>query len=74
MGHLTDVTSRIVNGHPNSDIDPSWIYRKQNIKAIAQRRHLRLTPQGGLHPSPDGYITQSFAETSLDQTFYGRIN
>jgi hypothetical protein len=65
-----------VNGHRNSDIDrlPSWAYRKQNIKAIAQTGHLRLTPQGGLHPSPNGYIPQSFAESSLDQTSYARIN
>jgi transposase len=37
LGYLTDVLTRIVNGHPNSDIDqllPS-AYRKQELKAVA---------------------------------------
>jgi hypothetical protein len=35
--YLTDVISRIVNGHPNSDIDSlsPWTYRKQELKAVA---------------------------------------
>jgi hypothetical protein len=37
LGYLTDVTTRIVNGHPNSDIDQllPWAYRKQELKAVA---------------------------------------
>src|ERR1700724_1634666 len=35
--YLTDVITRIVNGHPNSDIDQllPWAYRKQELKAVA---------------------------------------
>jgi transposase len=37
MGYLTDVITRILNGHPNSDIDQllPWAYRKQELKAVA---------------------------------------
>jgi len=36
-GYLTDVLARIVNGHPNRDIDQllPWTYRKQELKAVA---------------------------------------
>ena len=35
--YLTDVLARIVNGHPNRDIDQllPWAYRKQDLKAVA---------------------------------------
>ena len=34
MGYLTDVLTRIVNGHPNSDIDKllPWAYRQPDLK------------------------------------------
>jgi transposase len=37
LGYLTDVLTRIVNGHPNSKIDQlmPWEYRKQPLKAVA---------------------------------------
>jgi hypothetical protein len=37
LGYLTDVITRIVNGHPNSDIDQllPWAYRKEELKAVA---------------------------------------
>jgi transposase len=37
LGYLTDVITRIVSGHPNSDIDQllPWAYRKQELKAVA---------------------------------------
>ena len=37
LEYLTDVLTRIVNGHPNSHIDrlPPWAYRKQDLKAVA---------------------------------------
>jgi transposase len=37
MGYLTDVITRILNGHPNSDIDQllPWVYRNQELKAVA---------------------------------------
>jgi transposase len=37
MSYLTDVITRIVNGHPNSDIDQllPWAYRKPKLKAVA---------------------------------------
>jgi transposase len=37
LAYLTDVLTRIVNGHPNSDIDQllPWAYRQPNIKAVA---------------------------------------
>jgi transposase len=37
LDYLTDVITRIVNGHPNSDIDQllPWAYRKQKLKAVA---------------------------------------
>jgi hypothetical protein len=37
LGYLTDVLTRIVNGHPNRDIDQllPWAYRKQELKAVA---------------------------------------
>jgi transposase len=35
--YLTDVLTRIVNGHPNSAIDQllPWAYRKQDLRAVA---------------------------------------
>jgi transposase len=35
--YLTDVLTRIINGHPNRDIDQllPWAYRKQELKAVA---------------------------------------
>src|SRR4051812_32952629 len=35
--YLTDVLSRIVNGHPNSDIDQRlpWAYRRPDLQAVA---------------------------------------
>ncbi|MGY4508976.1 transposase [Bradyrhizobium sp. USDA 3650] len=37
LTYLTDVLTRIVNGHPNSDIDQllPWAYRRQALKAVA---------------------------------------
>src|ERR1700730_10927166 len=37
LNYLTDVLSRIVNGHPNSEIDQllPWAYRRQELKAVA---------------------------------------
>jgi transposase len=37
LAYLTDVLTRIVNGHPNRDIDQllPWAYRAQNLKAVA---------------------------------------
>ena len=37
LAYLTDVLTRIVNGHPNRDIDQllPWAYRKQELKAVA---------------------------------------
>jgi transposase len=37
LGYLADVLTRIVNGHPNSEIDQllPWAYRKQELKAVA---------------------------------------
>src|ERR1700686_1928917 len=37
LAYLTDVLTRIVNGHPNSDIDKllPWAYRKQDLRAVA---------------------------------------
>jgi transposase len=37
LGYLTDVLTRIVNGHRNSDIDQllPWAYRKQGLRAVA---------------------------------------
>ncbi len=37
LGYLTDVLTRIVNGHPNRDIDAllPWAYRKQDLRAVA---------------------------------------
>jgi transposase len=36
LAYLTDVLTRIVNGHPNSDIDLPlpWTYRRQDLKAV----------------------------------------
>jgi hypothetical protein len=35
--YLTDALTRIVNGHPNSDIDQllPWAYRKPDLQAVA---------------------------------------
>ena len=37
LAYLTDVLTRIVNGHPNSDIDQllPWAYRQPSLKAVA---------------------------------------
>jgi hypothetical protein len=37
LAYLTDVLTRIVNGHPNRDIDQllPWAYRAQALKAVA---------------------------------------
>ena len=37
LAYLTDVLTRIVNGHPNRDIDQilPWAYRGQSLKAVA---------------------------------------
>lgn len=37
LAYLTDVLTRIVNGHPNRDIDQllPWKYRGQSLKAVA---------------------------------------
>jgi len=37
LAYLTDVLTRIVNGHSNRDIDQllPWAYRKQELKAVA---------------------------------------
>jgi len=37
LGYLTEVLTRIVKGHPNSDLDQliPWAYRKQDLKAVA---------------------------------------
>jgi hypothetical protein len=37
MAYLTDVLTRIVQGHPNSDINQlwPWFYRKPDLKAVA---------------------------------------
>ncbi|MHC2367420.1 hypothetical protein ACVIQT_002068 [Bradyrhizobium diazoefficiens] len=37
LTYLTDVLTRIVNGHPNRDIDQllPWAYRAQALKAVA---------------------------------------
>ena len=36
LAYLTDVLTRIVNGHPNRDIDQllPWVYRAQAFKAV----------------------------------------
>ncbi|MGY3587105.1 hypothetical protein ACVIGB_003835 [Bradyrhizobium sp. USDA 4341] len=36
-GYLTNVLTRIVNGHLNRDIDQllPWAYREQSLKAVA---------------------------------------
>ncbi len=37
LAYLTDVLTRIVNGHPNSNIDKllPWAYRQPDLKAVA---------------------------------------
>jgi transposase len=37
LAYLTDVLTRIVNGHPNHDIDQllPWAYRTQDLRAVA---------------------------------------
>jgi hypothetical protein len=37
LAYMTDVLTRIVNGHPNSEIDRllPWAYRRQHLKAVA---------------------------------------
>ncbi|MDA9513109.1 transposase [Bradyrhizobium sp. CCBAU 11430] len=36
LAYLTDVQTRITNGHPNRDIDQllPWAYRAQTLKAV----------------------------------------
>jgi hypothetical protein len=43
LAYLTSVLTRIVNGHPNSDIDQllPWSYRQPDIKAVAWEQPLR---------------------------------
>jgi hypothetical protein len=40
LAYLTDVLTRIVNGHPNSDIDKllPWAYRQPDLKAVCERQ------------------------------------
>jgi hypothetical protein len=47
--YLTDVLTRVVNGHPNSDIDQllPWAYRKQDLSAAAGERRLRRSQPSG---------------------------
>jgi transposase len=37
LAYMTDVLARIVNGHPNSEIDQllPWAYKRQDLKAVA---------------------------------------
>jgi len=37
LAYLTDVLTRIVNGHPNRDIDQllPWAYRRPDLQAVA---------------------------------------
>jgi transposase len=37
LAYLTDVLTRIINGHPNSEIDHliPWAYRPKDLKAVA---------------------------------------
>jgi transposase len=37
LDYMTDVLTRIVNRHPNSEIDQllPWAYRPQDLKAVA---------------------------------------
>lgn len=37
LGYRTDVLTRIVNGHPNRDIDAlvPWAYKTQDLRAVA---------------------------------------
>ena len=37
LAYLTDVLTRIVNGHPNSEIDQllPWAYKREDLKAVA---------------------------------------
>src|SRR5450432_1830210 len=37
LAYLTDVLARVVNGHPNRDIDQllPWTYKKQELRAVA---------------------------------------
>ena len=37
LAYLTDVLTRIVNGHPTNAIDQllPWAYRRQDLKAVA---------------------------------------
>jgi len=37
LAYLTDVLTRIVNGHSNSEIDQllPWAYQRQDLKAVA---------------------------------------
>ena len=43
LAYLTDVLTRIVNGHPNRDIDQllPWAYRAQPSKPWPENRRLR---------------------------------
>ena len=37
LAYLTDVLTRIVNGHPNSEVDQllPWAHKRQDLKAVA---------------------------------------
>jgi hypothetical protein len=52
-GYLTDVLTRIVNGHPNRDIDQllPWTYKKQELKAVAEEQRLQIArPSSRINP------------------------
>jgi transposase len=63
LGYLTDVITRIVNGHPNSDIDQllPWAYRRTQSRGLRttvtsklqRRQHIRegtsFRPDAGGH-------------------------
>ena len=43
LAYLTDVLTRIVNGHANRDIDQllPWVYKKQDLRAVPSEQRLR---------------------------------
>jgi transposase len=49
LAYLTQVLTRIVNGHPNSHIDRllPWAYRNQDLKAVAREQPLRWKLSNG---------------------------
>jgi hypothetical protein len=54
LDYLTDVITRIVNGHPNRDIDQllPWAYRKQELKAVAGGRRLQYNAKSSWQMAP----------------------